>query len=150
MKNKFLNFLVNTFKSGCVIFTFIVFLFYILGNMMASTVQVLNLTNLFLLFLFSIVFALANLILKSKKMNIVLRVALHFITMVAGFFVIFVYLPGNLQKGSSAFVLTVVFTVLYALVTAVILTVRHFIKKRKTDKQEYSSVYDKAKNGENN
>ena len=145
MKKKPFTPFVEIFKSGCVIFTFIVFFFYILGNVISSEVKVLTLTNLFLLFLFSIWFAISNIFLKSKKMNIVFRVALHFISTVLGFFVIFVYLPGNTNNSSSAFVLTLGFAALYAVIAFFILLIRHQINKNKSDNSEYNSIYEKNK-----
>ncbi len=145
MKNKLLNALLNIFRSGCVIFTFVVFGFYILGDLMSSQIQVLTLKNLFLLLLFSLWFAMSNIFLKNKKLNIILRTILHFVSTVFGFFVIFIYLPGNLENGSSAFVLTIGFAALYILVASIIFTVNHIMKKKKADTQEYKSVYEKTK-----
>lgn len=141
MKNKFLNGLYDLVKRGCVIFTVTVFAFYILGELMSNTVKVLTLSTLFLIFLFSVWFALSNKLLRTKKMNIVLRVFLHFISTVVGFFVIFVYLPGNTANSSSAFVLTLGFAGLYLLIAALILTVIHLFNKRKESK-EYKSIYE--------
>lgn len=146
MKNKFLKSLSNTLKTACVIFTCIVFAFYLLGVAFENALQVLTLSRLALLFLFSIWFAVSNKILKSKKMNLILRVVLHFISSVLGFFIIFVYLPGNTQKPSSAFTLTLFFAVAYILIAACVLIVLHFTKKKKNEKEEYEPVYDKKSN----
>ena len=145
MKNKLLKNLSDLFKSGCVIFTFVVFAFYILADIMTSAVMALTLKNLFLLFLFSIWFAGSNRFLKNNKFNFIVKLVLHFISTLAGFFVIFVYLPGNLANKSRAFVLTLTFAGVYILIAAVILIFKNALNKKKNEKEEYESVYDNSK-----
>ncbi len=142
MNNSFLKSLYNTFKSGCVIFTILVFVFYILGNVISSAVQVLTLFNMFLLLLFSIWFALANYLLNRKSINIVVRVLIHFLLTVVGFFVIFIYMAGNFENKSRAFIITVGFAVLYIIIAAITLFFKNILKKKDNDKQKYESVYD--------
>lgn len=145
MKNNGLCKLYSIIKSACVIFTIIVFLFYIMGNAISSQIQVLTLTNLFLLLLFSVWFSFSNLLLKSKKMNIFLRLTLHFISTVIGFFVIFVYLPGNLENKSQAFILVLGFAIIYIVTATAILALKGIFNKKQNNEQEYESVYDKSK-----
>ncbi len=146
MKDKFTKKASSLFKSGCVIFTIIVFAFYILAEIMSSSTQALTLSKLFLLLLFSIWFAFSNLFLKSKKLNIVLRIALHFISTVLGFFVIFVYFTGTTETPSKAFLLTVGFVFFYAIVATAILVTKSLINKKKSESDsEYKTVYDKSK-----
>ena len=144
MKKKFFPALYETLKSACLIFTLIVFAFYILGNAISSEVQVLTLTNLTLFFAFSIWFALSNNLLKSNKLNVFLRVSLHFLSTVAGFFVIFVYVPGNTQNGSRAFILTVAFAALYIVFATIALAISGLRNKKKNENEEYKSVYEKS------
>ena len=145
MKKKFFPALYETLKSACLIFTLIVFAFYILGNAISSEVQVLTLTTLTLFFAFSIWFALSNNLLKSNKLNVFLRVSLHFLSTVLGFFVIFVYLPGNIENGSRAFILTIGFAALYIVVATIILAISGAVRKQRNEKEEYKSIYDKSK-----
>lgn len=144
MKNKFLKKLSDVFKSGCVIFTFVVFAFYLLGNAISSAVQVLTLTNLFLLLLFSVWFAASNNLLKNKKLNTIIKIVFHFISTMVGFFVIFVYLPGNLDNKSRAFILTLVFAAAYIIVAALILIIKGALNKKRNDDKDYDSIYDKT------
>ena len=146
MKNKFTKGLVKFLKNGCVTFTIVVFAFYILGDIMSSATKVLTLKNLILLYLFSVWFSASNIILRSKKMNLILRVVLHFVSTVLGFFVIFVYLPGNLENPSSASLLTIGFSALYIVIASLILGIKSAISKKKNEDaedDEYDSIYDK-------
>ena len=150
MENKFLKTLKEIFHSGCAIFTFVVFGFYIMGDILSSTTKVLELKTLFLLFLFSLWFALSNRIFTAKKMNVILRTVFHFLSTIIGFFVIFIYLPGNIKNSSSAFVLTLGFAVIYVVIAAIILTVRHFSLKKRNSEEKYDSVYEKDSKNQNN
>ncbi len=145
MNNKFLNKALNILKNSCVIFTIIVFGFYILGNALDSSEQVLTLTNMFYLFLFSIWFALSNLLFKSKKFSTILAVSLHFLSTNFGFFFIFVYLAGNLQNKSRAFVLVLCFAFIYILIAAAGLGVHALMNKKNNETEEYKSIYEDPK-----
>lgn len=145
MNNKFLKGILNILKTGCVIFTIIVFGFYILGNALDSSEQVLTLTNMFYLLLFSIWFALSNLLFKNKKINTILSVSLHFLSTNFGFFFIFVYLAGNLENKSRAFVLVLCFAFIYILVAAAGLGVHALMNKKKNETEEYKSIYEDSK-----
>ena len=144
MKNKFFPALYETLKTSCFLFTLIVFAFYILGNAISNEVQVLTLTNLALIFGFSIWFTLSNILLKSNKLNLFLRVSLHFLSTLLGFFVIFIYIPGNAQNGSRAFILTIAFAALYILVAVIALIINGIVRKNKNENKEYKSVYEKS------
>lgn len=133
-----------TLKTSCFLFTLIVFAFYILGNAISNEVQVLTLTNLALIFGFSIWFTLSNILLKSNKLNLFLRVSLHFLSTLLGFFVIFIYIPGNAQNGSRAFILTIAFAALYILVAVIALIINGIVRKTKNENKEYKSVYEKS------
>ena len=148
MNNKFLNGVKNLFKTGCVIFTIVVFVFYLMGEIVSNATQTLTFSRLFLLYLFSVWFALSNLFLKNKKLNIILRIILHFVSTVASFFVIFIYIPGNTENTSSAFVLTVCFAVIYIATATIIMFVRSAVKARADKKKEYKAMYDKQNNAE--
>lgn len=146
MNKNFLSKLYGIFKNGCMIFTFVVFAFYILAYSMTSVAQALNLTNLFLVFLFSIWFAFSNLFLGNKKINVILRTILHFLSTLLGFFVIFILLPGYLDTNKSgSFVLMIGFTAFYALITLAVAIIKNITNKKKNEQEDYESIYDKSK-----
>lgn len=145
MKNKFLSSALNVLKNSCVIFTVIVFGFYILGNALESSEQVLTLINMFYLFLFSVWFALSNLLFKSKKLNTILSVFLHFLSTNFGFFFIFVYLPGNLNNKSRAFVLVLTFAFIYILIASIGLGISTLMNKKNNETEEYKPIYEETK-----
>ncbi|MBE6717940.1 MAG: hypothetical protein E7574_01620 [Ruminococcaceae bacterium] len=144
MKNKLTNKLSNLFKSSCVVFTAVVFSFYILQRLITKDQGNwgLDLMDLFLVLLTSIWFTATNVFLTNKKLNIILRVAMHFVSSTLGFYLIFIYLTGYAKKSSNAFLLVIAFAVAYIIVAVAILAIRNFIIKKKTqDKEKYESIY---------
>jgi len=144
MNKKMLNGIKNLFKSGCVIFTIVVFVFYLMGEIVSNATQTLTFSRLFLLYLFSVWFALSNLFLKNKKLNIILKIILHFVSTVTSFFVVFIYIPGNTENTSSAFVLTICFAVIYIATATIIMFVRSAIRSNADKKKEYKAMYEKS------
>ena len=142
MKNTFLKSISEVIKQACVIFTCIVFAFYIFADITNGSNSVLTLKMLSLLFLAAIWFAMTDVLLVNKNLNIVLRVALHFISSTVGFYLIFIYLSGYAKKSSKSFILIIAFSIVYILIASVVLTIRHFIMKNKSEKEDYESIYD--------
>ena len=146
MKNKLLNKLSNLLKKSCVVFTVIVFAFYIIQRLITKDQGNwgLDLTKLTLVLLTSIWFTATNVILTNKKLNIILRIAMHFISSTFGFYLIFIYFAGHAKKSSNSFVLVVAFAVVYIVIAAIYLAIRSFIAKKKSESQEkYQALYDK-------
>lgn len=146
MKNKLLDKLSNLLKKSCVVFTAVVFAFYILQRLITKDQGTwgLDLTDLFLVLLTSIWFTATNVFLTNKKLNVILRIALHFVSSTIGFYLIFIYLTGYAKKSSNAFVLVVAFAVVYILVAAIFLAIRSFIARKKAESQEkYQALYEK-------
>lgn len=146
MKNKILKKLTSVINQTCIIFTCIVFAFHIMGTLLQATGQ-MSLQMLFLLFLASLWFSFTDEILLNKKLNIFLRVSLHFISSTVGFYIIFIYLTGYGKSASSSqpFLLVVLFAVAYLTIAAIVLFIRSLILKKKNATEEYTDIYNKEK-----
>ena len=150
MNKKILSGFCAVFKSACVIFTFVVFAFYIMGAIASNALQTLTLPRMALVFVFSFWFALCNLFLKFKTLNIVLRIAFHFVSSTVGFYVVFLLIPGYTKKQSGAFALTVVFVLVYVIAIAIYGITRSVLNKKKKQDEEYKSIYNKKQKGDQN
>ncbi len=148
MNKKFLSWVSTVFKNACVIFTFVVFAFYIMGVIAANALQTLTLSRMALVFLFSFWFAVCNKFLKFKALNVVLRIALHFASTTFGFYVIFLLIPGYTKNQSSSFALMIAFVLVYAIVTAAYVLIRSAINKKNKQDEEYNSIYNKKQKGD--
>lgn len=145
MKNAFLKSVSGVIKQACVIFTCIVFAFYIFADLTNGSNNFLTLKMLFLLFLAAIWFAMTDVLLVNKNLNIFLRVSLHFISSTVGFYLIFIYLSGYAKKSSKSFILVILFAVIYILIASIALFIRHLLLKKKADNENYESIYDNKK-----
>ena len=142
MKTKLLKSIYGIFQNACVIFTLCVlacsFISFAAG---ANAGNYLNISALLLLALLSLWLSLASLLLKPKKLNIILRVILNFIASVVGMYVILFGVSGASEKEAFAFTFTVVFSVVYIIVATVVLFVKSKADKKKSEKENYESVY---------
>ena len=142
MKTNFLKSFYSIFQNACVIFTVCVlacsFISFAAG---ANAGNYLNISALMLLALLSFWFSLSSLILKPRKLNIILRVILHFIASVVGMYVILFVISGASEKQAFAFTFTIVFSVVYAITATLILVVKGKANKKKAEKDNYDSVY---------
>ena len=148
MNKKILTKITNIFKNACVIFTFVVFAFYIMGAIASNALQTLTLPRMALVFLFSFWFAICNLFLRIKAMNIILRTALHFVSSTFGFYVIFLLIPGYTKNQSSSFALVIAFIIAYAIITAVYGLIKSALCKKSQQDEEYNSIYNKKQKGD--
>lgn len=97
------------------------------------------------IFVFSVLFAAANLCYRESKMSKLSRLALHYLLTVGGAFVC-LYLPNRStsQTAFQAFALFVGFTLIYAIVMGTILGVSARIHRVKRDEAQYHNVYKKV------
>ena len=106
--------------SSCVICTLISIFFYFITAIVNADETLIdpaiNLPQFLLILLFSLLVALANRLLSVKKLHILLRILIHYATLLAAFLIVFVS-AGKLKISGAAslFLAIVIFTVLYAL-----------------------------------
>ncbi len=128
------------------IYTALTMIFYLCGPLfdLADRHMVLTRKSGFLLLVFAIVTATANIVLTQKKytMHISLRIVIHFAAMLISFYVLFLSISGYDAGKSSTMILLLVFTVLYFVVCGIIFAIRGAKKKARTDASEYKRIYD--------
>ena len=130
---------------SCVYYTaatfFILFLYLILNRDLSTGVPA---TALIFILPFALSFAGANTVYRHTSLPKWLRVLIHYILAVGGAFC-FLYLPSKdpQQEASSAFLLFVIFSVIYILIMGAVLLVYARINRVKRDEAKYTSVYKK-------
>lgn len=131
--------------GSCVYYTsatfFILFLYFALNRDLTGGMQTLALIAILP---FAVCFSSANVIYCQTSLDKWLRVVLHYVLTVGGAF-LFLYLPNKdpQQSGSQAFLLFLVFSLIYTIVMAIILTVSGRIRRVTRDEGKYHSVYRK-------
>ncbi len=130
---------------SCVYYTaatfFILFLYFILNTDLSGGMQV---GALIAILPFAVLFSAANTVYRHTKLGLAARVSIHYVLTVGGAFVC-LYLPNKdpQQSASAAFILFLVFTLLYAIVMGIVLYVGHRIRRVQRDEAKYHSVYKK-------
>lgn len=101
-------------------------LFLVFVNLSGFTDASLSIGRFFLMFLFSLLISIAEIILGIKSWHLVFRVLIHYTVLLAAFTVVFV-ISGNIKaSGSGAiFSATIIFTFLYVVISLLV----YFIKK---------------------
>lgn len=88
--------------------------------------------------LFSFIFAAISLVISEKLIpSGALRIIVRYALSAADFVIVLCYLSGVAKSGKQIFVLTLVFTVIYAAIAAVSLIIRTIYKKRENNKATY-------------
>lgn len=145
MKNKFLKSLYGIFQNACVIYSLCVLgccLIAHTGNV--GNMSTINLSALTLLAILSLWLSLSVAIFKIKKLNVILRTALHFVASAAGIFVTLFYGSNAENKQAFAFAFLIFFSIAYVVAATAVLAIRSAVNKKKKDDEDYSSVYKKG------
>ncbi len=139
MKNKILK----TIKNGCTVFTIITVISYTIGMILstAEKAYIPKLKTIYIYLFFSILFAFANNILSSNKINVALKLTLHFLVSCSLFFCIAVIGGGLTSSGFATIILMFIFILAYILFAII-----YFITNKKKETKEindknYSSLF---------
>lgn len=126
-------------------FTVFTLFLYILGAVFSSGTSnmIPTLRTVLIIFGFSLVLNLANMLLSSKKLSLPLRIAMHFVILALAFYVLVINASDFDMKGSTTMILMLVYAVIYAVICAIVLSVKSAVKKSKIEASEYKSIYDK-------
>lgn len=92
-------------------------------------------------FVFSLVFSTANALIRAERPALWIRVIIHALLTGVGFW-LFMLLPAELE-GSGVFTGLLVYFVIYAIVAAIVLSMRAQTKKRENKQSEYTAVFKK-------
>lgn len=126
-------------------FTVITLFLYIGGAALnyGTTKMIPRLSTILIVLAFSFIINVANLILTMKKLNMALRVAIHYVTLAVSFFVLFINASDYRASNGLTIILLLSYTLVYAFICAIVFAVRRAVKNADTDASEYKSIYDK-------
>lgn len=139
MKNSFWN----SIKNGCFIFTLITVISYTFGMIISTSERAFipSLTTIYLFLALSICLAFANRILTNKKINIALRLIIHFFISGLLFFAVIVIGGGYSESGFATLIAMAAFVVIYAIFALFFGILSAKKEKRVNAKKEYHSVF---------
>ena len=136
------NYISDIIKSGCLIFTIITVITYLLGTVLSAENKAFipTLKWILLFLLFSELLAAANLLLKNKSLSVGLRLGLHFLSTTSLYLVVVVLCGGFIANGSQTLVAIVLYVIAY-IIFAVVFAIAQSAKKSKRNKEEkYESL----------
>ena len=137
------NYFADIIKNGCVIFTIITVITYVLGSVLSAENKAFipTLKWILLFLLFSVLLAAANLLLKNKNYSAPLRLGLHFIATTALYFVVVVLCGGFIANGSQTLVAMVLYVLAYMIFTIIFAITNGTKKKKKNKEEKYESMF---------
>ncbi len=97
-----------------------------------------------IIFSYSFVMALLNLILKIKY-SVTIKLLLHFIGSLTAFAFFFIFMLKNNSTVESVFLRALIFTVLYFVIATIVLIITSIRKSRKNANTDYNSQFKKTK-----
>ncbi len=132
----------KTLVSACVIFTVITALYMLILQIMniSDESAAVEAGRVLLFFVFSLLLALANMLLSIKAIHTAVRYAAHYIIATFGFWTC-LCLPNDKMDASDTLVGIVLFTVGYAIVMAIYAFIKSRLKKAVKSEEKYEKQF---------
>ena len=121
--------------SSCICFTLITLFLYLIGKAVPTVGDAVAISSLFTIYLFSLLLALAGLLLGISTIQIGWRVLLHYLASLFAFYVVFIVIAMKLSAARSALIGLLLFTMLYAILMGVYLVHHHSYSKKEITKK---------------
>ncbi|MBO5050674.1 MAG: hypothetical protein J6D31_00580 [Clostridia bacterium] len=121
--------------SSCICFTLITLFLYLIGKAVPTVGDAVAISSLFTIYLFSLLLALAGLLLGISTIQIGWRVLLHYLASLFAFYVVFIVIAMKLSAARSALIGLLLFTMLYAILMGVYLFLHHSYSKKEITKK---------------
>lgn len=129
------------FTILCLFFSVIIYALIASAGDIAMIVPTMSLNNLFQIFVFSLIFAWSNRLFSRKKTPFWLNLFCHFGIFLANLVIIFFVIGGHYTSARGAFVILVLFALIYIICAAVGVTIRHFIVASKPEENPYKRQF---------
>ena len=128
---------------ACLFFTILCFVISTLHftSKTEMTLPTISLGNLAQIFLFCLLFALSNLLFVQKKLRFSIALILHFFLFLFNISIIFFLIGKHYQSASGAFTLLLLFALVYILVSAIVVTIRHFVRSTRAEANPYKKQF---------
>lgn len=134
--------LINILKNTCVAFTITVLVLYSAGIAFSTGEQkwIPTFSMVWMVLVFSLMVNLAGLFLRIERLNLAVRVILHYITTAVVFYFVFLLWGGFGNAGNLIIGVMLIFTVIYAVTAAIIIAIKKPWRKKEQKATEYKSM----------
>lgn len=128
---------------ACLLFTVLCFLFTIAftASDMTSKLPSLSLKGTSLIFLFSLLFSWSNRLFFRKTSAFWVNLVLHFLAFLGNIIAVFFIFGGYYSTTQGAFIIVILFALLYIIFAAIGVTVRHFVIGSKPEAKTYKRQF---------
>ena len=130
----------QTFKNACVIFTAIIFFFYIIGIVFFPNL-IPSLSTIGVFFGFSLVLAFVNEIFFINKFSLIVKCILHFFATLALILLSLAVSGKFVSNGAAILILSFAFAILYWIGASIALIINGASGKKKNIEQKYDRIF---------
>ncbi len=130
-----LPYIKKVLTSSCICFTLITLFLFLIGKAVPTVGDAIAVSSLLTIYLFSLLLALAGLLLGISAIQIGWRVLLHYLASLFAFYVVFIGIAMKLSAARSALIGLLLFTVLYAILMGVYLFLYHSYSEKAAGKK---------------
>lgn len=127
------------FIPACVIFTVITLALTGLAKTITDFAP--QFEALAALFIYSVILAVLNRILYIRSLPVFLRLLLHCAGIIISFIVIFLLVLSDRSHTTGALIISAALAILYFIVAAVVLAVKHFRNRTENEKKDYKKMF---------
>lgn len=92
-------------------------------------------------FLYSLFLSLVNLVFRVRSLNLFVKILLHYVGVISGFFVVFTVMMSNTSKLLGAVYLAVAITVVYVIVAVIASIIVVAVKNKNNVEKKYTSQF---------
>lgn len=143
MNKSIFNSLKRILTGGCVFYTVFMTITYIAGYFILENSEYLSVKTSFSFLLFALILSWASSLLFSDKLTAVIRVLIHFVVTVLGFYIIFIVGGGYYKNGRTTLVALILFIFAYIIAMIAFYAVRRLMANKKTEEEPYKPSFKK-------
>lgn len=132
----------HIFFTGCAINSATVLLLCAAANLFSIDGFAPRFTTVLMVLIFSFAVSFANSLMGFERLNLAVRIIIHYVAISAAFYVIFILWSGFASKALLSFLIMCAYTVVYIIVMAVVCGIRRMRRRKKSEKEnKYESQF---------
>ena len=142
MLKKILLFLKTAIADGCVIFTALTALIYMIAHFMKNN-DYITTPRMLGLMIFSMVVGAASAFLFTDLMNLLGRIMIHYGIILAAFILLFIAWKSYPKTDNGTVILIMLFTAAYAVIVGAVFGSRAVFNRKKKEEKDYKPKFSK-------
>lgn len=128
---------------ACMYFSFSIFFVTMFVYLMINPAWAPSYTAMLSIWIFSLIMAILGNIFRYKKLNMFFKILLHYSGTIISFILVFLVAVSNYENATGAFLIAVVFTVIYFFIASVAVLIRGYIKNLENKNERYKKQFNR-------